>query len=160
MINPLIPGVLDWPINTSSDHLKPEGPSEEIDENEINSYVTITEQRGVGEFNPNDWGFTPSPQMIPPLPEPHGEGTSRPRIQVNSTQELFSTPPIVQNYPVDNPNTQEQPLNPDIMKYFNGNEVDYEKMFNMCLENEVKMGEELVEIAERLRRIGENMIYK
>ncbi|KAI3821218.1 hypothetical protein L1987_08778 [Smallanthus sonchifolius] len=122
VINPLMLGVLDWPIDISSDHLIPEGPAEEFDENEINSYITITEQGGVGEspwnlgeFDPNDWGFTPSPQMIPPLPEPHGKGTCRPRIQVNSTQELFSTPPVAQNYPVDNPNTQEQPANPDIM---------------------------------------------
>ncbi|KAI3825472.1 hypothetical protein L1987_06961 [Smallanthus sonchifolius] len=100
--------------------------------------------------------------MIPPLPEPHGEGTSMPRIQVNSTQELFSTLPVAQNYPVDNPNTHEQPANPDIVEYFNNNdnEVDYKKMFTVCLENEVKVGEEPVEIAERLRKIGEDMIYK
>ncbi|KAI3825529.1 hypothetical protein L1987_07019 [Smallanthus sonchifolius] len=174
VINPLMPRALNWPTNISSDHLMLEGPVEEVDENEINSYITITKQgivgespRNLGEFDSNDWRFTPSPQMVPPLPEPHREGTSRPRIQVNSTHELFSTPPVeqrefAQNYSVDNPNTQEQPANPDIMLYFNNNdnEVDYKKMFTVCLENEVKMGEELVEIAERLRKIGKDMIYK
>ncbi|KAI3827870.1 hypothetical protein L1987_01958 [Smallanthus sonchifolius] len=117
-------GALNWPMDISSDHLMPEGPVEEVDGIEINSYITIIEQGGVresprnlGEFDPNDWRFTPSPQMVPPLLEPHGEETSRPRIQ-------------------------EQPANPDIVEYFNNNdnEVDYKKVFTVCLENEVKMG--------------------
>ncbi|KAI3814275.1 hypothetical protein L1987_19025 [Smallanthus sonchifolius] len=110
-----MPRALNWPIDISSDHLMPEGPVEEVDENEINSYITITEQgkvgespRNLGEFDPNDWRFTPSQQMVPPLPEPHGEGTSRPRIQQ---------------------------ANPDIMEYFNNNdnEVDYKKAFTVFL---------------------------
>ncbi|KAK1413558.1 hypothetical protein QVD17_07493 [Tagetes erecta] len=169
MNNPLMPGAQGWPIEISSEQLMPEAPVEGFDENEVNSHVTLAEPWNVAEFDPNDWTFTPSPSVVLALPVPHGEGTSRPRIQVNSTQELFSAPPIERNvfaseYPIENHSqhyphhtNEENPVDFHPIEYLND---DYKRIFTGCMADEIKVGMKLVKIAKKLRKIGEDLMHK